>query len=106
MNPVDGKPAESAPDIVISSTPPAVQKVSNGTAGGKSAAASADTKIDTKKDDGKKKDGRLLLRTKFLTHFCCNVATVLCFSVVVWSVSIRHEYPTWLQATVLYYSVV
>ena len=70
MNPVDGKPAESAPDIVISSTPPAVQRVSNGTAGGKSAAASADTKVDTKKDDGKKKDGRLLLRTKFLTQRC------------------------------------
>lgn len=56
--------AQSAPDIVISSTPPAVQKVTNGTAGGKA----ADTKVNTSaaKDD-KKKDG--MSKAYFLFFF-------------------------------------
>ena len=80
MYPVDGKPAESAPDIVISSTPPAVQKVSNGTAGGKSAAASADTKsIPRKMTERRRMVGSYFVDLSFSLNgalfFCCSLVS-------------------------------
>lgn len=53
LNPADGRSGESAPDIVISSTPPTVQKDSNGTAG-----KTTDTKVDSK--TAGKKQGEIM----------------------------------------------